>query len=39
MIEGVHVDTLFCGLESNAEAVHHVVGVLVAVEAVAHVEK
>ena len=27
------------GLESDAEAVHHIVGVLVAIEAVAHVEE
>lgn len=27
------------GLESNAEAVHHIVGVLVAIEAVAHIEE
>ena len=27
------------GLESDAEAVHHIVGVLVAIEAVAHIEE
>ena len=31
---------MFCyGLESDAEAVHHIVGVLVAVEAIAHIEE